>query len=337
MNKIILSFDYEIYFDGGNNYNALLENSSRILQIARNKNVKLVFFIDVLYLVKLEENGLHNAYELISGQVREMAAAGHELQFHFHPHWINAKYHSNTNNWEFDKTEYSFSDIQNKYGKDVARENFNLAYKKFKDYFGKVSAAYRSGGLSINQNQRELIDLLLENNFKYDSSVMPGLKITGNYLNIDHTSYPKKNTWKIDSEKGFFTESTSRAEYLTEVPVMSVENNKINIFKRAYTSLFYRLYSVAGSKAGNESGKPFDLEIKETIYPTSITFDKSTFADILLLKHFTDEYFDLNNSLMCILSHPKSYLDQSYKVFEKYLEWIKRKSNFTVVGFEDLN
>jgi hypothetical protein len=95
---------------------------------------------------------------------------------------------------------------------------------------------------------------------------------------------------------------------------------------------------LAGSKSGKESGKPFDLEIKETTYPASITFDKSTIGDIVLLKHFTQEYFDINNTTMCILSHPKSYLDQSYSVFDKYLLWLKNNSNrFRVIGFTDLN
>lgn len=336
MNKVILSFDYEIYFDGGNNYEALIENTEKILSLSKKNDTKLVFFIDVLYLVKLEENNLSKAWSVLKNQVSEMSSAGHELQFHFHPHWINAVYDSKSDQWQFDKTEYSFSDIKNKYGIESARRSFNSAYQKFKDYFGKESCAYRSGGLSINESQNNLIDLLLDNDFKYDSSVMPGLKISGKYLNVDHTKYPNKNIWKIDSDSGFF-EECKNDKCLIEVPVMSIQNSKINIFKRAYTSLFYRLYSVAGSKAGKESGKPFNLEIEDTLYPTSITFDKSTLPDIVLLKHFTDVYFSLDNSVMCILSHPKSYLDQSYKVFENYLQWIKAKSNVSIVGFEDLN
>ena len=58
MNKIILSFDYEIYFDGSNHLEALLENTNKILASARQNKSKLVFFIDIFYLIKLEENGL---------------------------------------------------------------------------------------------------------------------------------------------------------------------------------------------------------------------------------------------------------------------------------------
>lgn len=338
MNKIILSFDYEIYFDGGNNYEALIESTDKILSISKESNVKLVFFIDVLYFVKLEENGLFEALSALKNQISNLIQKGHEIQFHYHPHWINAKYNQTSNDWIFDKTEYSYSDIQKKFGSQIAESHFNFAYKKFIEYFGVQSNTYRAGGLSINEAQSELIDILLLNNFKYDSSVMPGLKISGNYLNVDHTNVPDTNTWNISRETGFFTAANTNGSGITEIPIMSIYKKKIGMIKRAITSVKYRILGVSSSKSGKESGKPFDLEIKETTYPISITFDKSTNADIVLLKHFTSEYFDFKNQIMCILSHPKSYLDQSYLVFSKYLKWLnKNKQLFSVIGFSDLS
>ncbi len=338
MNKIILSFDYEIYFDGGNNYEALLESTDKIISISKVHHAKLVFFVDVLYFVKLEENGLNKALSTLKNQINGLIQNGHEIQFHYHPHWINAKYNQSENKWIFDKTEYSYADILKKYGSQIAESHFNNAYKKFVEYFGIQSNTYRAGGLSINESQSELIKVLLLNNFKFDSSVMPGLKITGNYLNLDHTKVPSTNTWNISSSSGFFATESGNESVLTEIPIMSINKNRIGMIKRAYTSFKYRILGISSSKSGKESGKPFDLEIKETIYPTSITFDKSTSADIVLLKHFTNEYFDFKNQIMCILSHPKSYLDQSYSVFSKYLKWLnKNKQSYSIIGFSDLS
>ena len=40
MRKIILSFDYEIYFDGKNNYQSLISNTHEILKIADRHSIK---------------------------------------------------------------------------------------------------------------------------------------------------------------------------------------------------------------------------------------------------------------------------------------------------------
>lgn len=339
MKQIILSFDYEIYFDGGNNYETLVSNTNKILSIARKNRTKLVFFIDVLYLIKLEEFGLKDAWTILKSQVDDISKQGHEIQFHFHPHWINVKYDDIENFWTFDKTEYSFSDISEKYGLDFAMKSFESAYEKFKDYFKVDSIAYRSGGLSINSHQKEMIELLIKNKFKFDSSVLPGLRYKGKYLNADHSNSPLKNHWKIDPSNGFFTESIGASAYVTEIPVMSLEKDKIKFANRIYTSIVYRMYNMfSNRRATNTESKPIDLNLTETYYPTSITFDKSANSDIVILKHFTREYFRLNNQIMCILSHPKSFLNQSFEVFEKYAKWLNlHKKAIKVSGFNDIN
>jgi hypothetical protein len=338
VNKIILSFDYEIYFDGSNHLEALLENTYKILASARQNKSKLVFFIDVFYLIKLEENGLFLHFNKLKDQINNIIKDGHELQYHLHPHWINAQFNKENDHWKYDQLEYSLSDIIKIYGKSFAFDKFKLGVDRMKEWFNYEPLAYRAGGLSIDQNQEDLIELLIQNKFEFDSSVMPGLYLQGKFLNIDHRSAPKKEIWDIGDS--FLNESKNPNSILKEVPIMTLNSNEIPLVNRIITSIKYRTLSALSAKDDSvieNIGNPFDLGINQSIHPNSITFDKSKSADTLLLKHFTKYFFKKNSNLMCILSHPKSFLNQSFDVFSVYLKWIdKNKNNYVLSGFSDI-
>lgn len=337
MKRVILSFDYEIYFDGKNNYETLLQNTERILEIASRHQVQLVFFIDIAYLVKLESSGQDNAFISIKNQILKMLDDGHELQYHYHPHWINAEYLADTNSWKFDKTEYSFSNMVDKYGIEKSKEDFTSVYKFFRNLTNRDSIAFRAGGLAINNYQSEFIGLLLENGFKFDSSLMPGLKMKGMYLFIDHSMIQKKETWKISPEQGFFSESENKKYELTEIPILTIDKSKIDVFSRIVTSLRYRLFHFLSPKRKQYLGGTFDHGITESVFPTSITFDGSGKADIIIMKHFTRAAFRQGKQLLCLLSHPKSFQMESFTLFENYIRWLKSKATLRIIGFKDLN
>lgn len=340
MNKVILSFDYEIYFDGTQNYERLLSKTDGILQIAKKHGNKLVFFIDIFYLIKLEENGLNDVYYQLNNQIQQILQNGHDIEYHFHPHWINSKYEKETSSWIFDPSEYSLSDIINKYGNDYASEYFNKGIKKMETAYGYIPCAYRSGGLSINQNQSDLIQLLIDNKFKYDSSVLPGLFMDGIYIHSDHTNAPKAPWWKISIDSGFLNESKNLASSLIEIPIMSIKKNALPLYKKILTSLRYRVTKMFNSiiyKNKELIGHTLNLGIKNIKKPNTITFDKSSIQDILLFKVFTSNYFNSEITIMCVLSHPKSFYKQSFQVFESYLKWLNNhKKKYIVSGFKDL-
>ena len=146
--------------------------------------------------------------------------------------------------------------------------------------------------------------------------------------------------WQINQDLGFLTATENKSDAITEIPVMTLKKEKINQTKRLFTSLKYRTYSLiykSRSIPDYEGGKPFKLGIKKHHYPISITFDKSTDRDLILMKFFSTEYLNKNCRLMCILSHPKSFYRQSFKVFEEYLKWLKKnKHSYSVCGFHEL-
>jgi hypothetical protein len=336
-NKIIISFDYEIYFDGSNNYESLLSNTEKILGIANKTRSKLVFFVDVMYLIQLKNHQHLEIHSKIENQIKHMILDGHEVQFHFHPHWIHARFDDANKKWIFDSAEYSFSDIIEKYGLEYANQQFNDAYHYLNKHFNINAIAFRAGGLSIEKSQNELIELLKFNKIQYDSSVMPGLKLKGKYIDIDHKKAPLSSYWSV--ENSFL--NACQNGYLIEVPLMSINPAKIHKIKRLWTSFQYRWVTFFNKNDYNIKAEPrqiIDLKITESDYPQNITFDKSRLRDLILLKFFTKEFLKNEKNIMCVLSHPKSFINPSFEVFENYLIWVKNHSSeYKIVGFKELN
>ncbi|MCC6818894.1 MAG: hypothetical protein IT245_08385 [Bacteroidia bacterium] len=337
MKRIILSFDYEIYFDGRNNYDTLIANTNKILDIARKNNCKLVFFIDIAYVFKLNSTGQIKACEEIILQCHKMRELGHEIEYHFHPHWINAIYDQSMNRWKFDRTEYSFSNIVSKYGIDYTTAWFNKIYEFFIEVIKAKPIAFRAGGLSINDFQKEYIELLHSLDFKFDSSVMPGIKMNGMYLKVDHSSAEDLERWKIGPQLGFFKQSLSNEIVLDEIPVMTCKKEKIGLFSRIKTSVNYRVLNLFNPKRSHYEGGTFDHGMFESIFPTSITFDGSGKSDIVIMKHFTNAYFNQGKKLLCMLSHPKSFMIESFFLLDNYLKWINSQNKIKIVGFKDID
>lgn len=334
MKTILLTFDYEIYFDGNNHADLLVSKTNEILKKSQKYNCKLVFFVDVYYLIKLKEFNLMKEYETVLNQLFDIKSMGHEIQFHFHPHWIHAKHEDSSNTWTFDKSEYSLSDIYKKYGHDFLMDKLTTCLNFYKNTLQVDVTAYRAGGLSIDKNQSELIHFLNTNGILYDSSVLPGLYLKGKYIESNHQKAPQLAFWKLNEN---FFEPVAQGNII-EIPIMCMHGRKVDFLQKKWTSIQYRLAPKKDiDKSGKGQGKAMNLEIEQSHYPQSITFDKSSKRDIILFKFFTKQYLKNGSDLMCILSHPKSFVDESFEAFDMYLNWLKKNSeNHQVLGFNDL-
>ena len=335
MHKVILSFDYEIYFDGKNDYQSLIDNTNTILSIAKMHRLKCVFFIDSYYLIQLQNVNLTAPYDAICKQIKQMQAEGHEVQYHFHPHWVNAVFDHDQQEWQFDKSEYSYSDLVNRYGVQKANEAFETGLKIFEQICAYKPIAFRAGGLSIQGAEQAFIDVLKQHQFKYDSSVFPNLIIKSKYLNIDHQAAPIKDQWYIDES---FLKVANQPSGLIEIPLMMLNHLNGKLFFRAWNSFKYRFLKAIETKKkpNRNAGKPMDLQIVSTHFPNSITFDLSSGADSNMMKYYTQQFFFQKRYLMCLIAHPKSMDTAAQLVMNRYCQWLSKKS-YKVIGFTDLN
>ena len=172
--NIYITLDYELFFGtkSGSVDNCIIKPTEALLKIVEPYDIKFVFFVDVGYLVKLEEHKeqyseLQDDYLKITSQIKYLAKKGHGIELHIHPHWEDSYYDGN--DWAFDTSRYKLADfssekierIVTKYTKSLTRIS------------GQTPKAYRAGGWSA-QPFKEIGKALKANDIYIDSTVFPG-------------------------------------------------------------------------------------------------------------------------------------------------------------------
>lgn len=183
MKKLVLfTFDYELFLGdrSGTVKDCLIEPTRRILDLFRHFGFKAVFFIDTVYLLRLQEMaaqypGALADWAALQQQLTTIAQQGHFLFPHIHAHWLDAVYSPAQNEWSLKNTRYyQFSSLpaaqqQSLFGRSV-QMILSIAGPVVPGY--RVDA-YRAGGWSI-QPFSHFRPHFLEQGIAHEWSVIPG-------------------------------------------------------------------------------------------------------------------------------------------------------------------
>jgi len=210
--NVYITYDYELFFGHptGSVEKCIIEPTNLITQLANRTGVKMVFFVDVGYIKKLQEYRhrfpkVEKDYQLVINQIKNLIELGHDCQLHIHPHWEDCT-HDGTN-WNMEVDRYKLVDFS-----DSEIENIVVEYKQIlEDITNKPIIAYRAGGWCLQPFSR--VKKAFERaGLKIDSTVFPGGKnIKGSYY-YDFTTVPNKDKWQflddlcIEDKQGEFLE-----------------------------------------------------------------------------------------------------------------------------------
>lgn len=327
--NIFLTYDYELFFGDytGSVEKCLLEPTDRLLELSDRYNCKMTFFVDVGYLIKLEEFAVSNPElrhdrERVLNQIRRMISSDNDVQLHIHPHWERSYYDGGK--WVIvTDGAYKLADFSD----DEIRSIVSRYKQYFDQLIGRKSSAFRAGGWCVQPFNR-LEKIFKELELIYDSSVFPGGKFASPHYDFDFTKAPKKARYRFDSdvcvevENGFFT----------EFPISS----------RRYSPLFYwrlyilgRLFPSRHKMLGD--GKFLSQPGRKTSVLTNFTWNHVSsdgfYASKLnnCVRSFSDRAF----SDMVIIGHPKSMTVYSFEKLEKFVEIWHNKHSF--ITFRDLD
>src|SRR3989338_4810039 len=96
---VLFTFDYELFFGAGTGSveKCMIEPTAALLHLSKTYNVGMTFFVDVGYLLKLEEfapnhSQLQADLIKVKTQIAEMVSLGCSVQLHIHPHWEKSSY-----------------------------------------------------------------------------------------------------------------------------------------------------------------------------------------------------------------------------------------------------
>ena len=291
--KIVLTFDYELFFGkkSGSVKKCLLEPTQKLLEISKKNNIKMTFFVDVLFYQKLLEVDINSANK-IKKQLQSLVKNGHRIELHLHPHWLDAVYKDGK--WIFkDYRYYRIHNLEEKEIIDLFVKGKKILEKIAREVENDYNIiAFRAGGWCI-QPFDKLKQAFIESNIKIDSSVAYGIKGNSEVHQFDFKNIPDKELYYFENE----VEKENTNGKFIEFPISTYKTNILNkIIRRINKKLNIEDYKIFGDGYG--------IPLERKILNELITYDMFSLETITPQKLYTlcNTY---NKNYINIISHPK--------------------------------
>ncbi|MCC7487569.1 MAG: hypothetical protein IT529_21555 [Burkholderiales bacterium] len=327
--KVIVSFDYELFFGDtpGTAERCLIEPTAALRDIAARHGAPFAYFVDAGYLWRMEadrfrDTAISETYDMVRRQLAQLAAAGHDLQLHVHPHWEDTRYEGG--NWRMNLARFRLHAFGRELIRDiVARYKAALCVAAQ----GSDVFCYRAGGWAL-QPFDVIASALKENGIYVDSSVYPHGVDTSSLRCYDFRGAPPDSVWR-------FEEDPLRKAvdgYFTEVAISSIDVKPSYYWRLAWTKKFGGSRYQAFGDGVSRSFPAADIWTKltrRTHYCVTLDGYKAS-----LLHDAYRRYVRRRREYLVLLSHPKTLTRHSLKVLDDFLTTC-RGDGSDIVGYAD--
>lgn len=312
MKKIILTFDYELFLgQSGSIEKCILEPSNSLLKLFNEYGIKAVFFVDVLCLQRLKEQGLVEDYNKIKRNIQELLQAGNSIELHLHPHWIDAKYDNKSQQWDLSNDRYyRFQDLSSDYQKKIFREGTDVLYEICREVKSNYKiTSFRAGGLCI-QPFTDFKDYLMEHKINIESSVAPGLKNDIESQKIDFSMAAITTPYRFNEDPCVAVKNGRFLEFpIGSYQISFIEKIQMKLTGQLPNHIIFGDGSSAKSKNSTNSHSVFD-RIKSSTYLYSL--DGDFYPEILFKKLLNDK-----SNIITMICHPKLLSKNSIEFIKK--------------------
>lgn len=330
MKKILLSFDYELYFgsDTGTQVNSITRPTEKIRRLLAKYQIQGTFFVDAGYLLKLQSyqkkypNLAYDYLQLVE-QIQTLAKEGHEIQLHIHPHWEDSFYDGQR--WVMDTSRYRLHDF--------SKEEVQGIVKRYKEVLTQLVEnkifVFRAGGWCL-QPFSHLQEALKKEGVYMDSTVYHGGKNESITHYFDFRKAPKRSQWRFEDDplqidpKGFFT----------EIPIASYQLSPWFFWKFLYLKKFGgKKHQVFGDgvAAGGSTKDKLRMLTQMTHSVVSMDGYKSSF----LLEAYQTFLQDKTQKNFVVIGHPKSMSEYSLEKLENFIVNAQKRECTTYKEFDD--
>ena len=319
MKNVLMTFDYELFLGqrSGTIMKCLIEPTNRLLKTFEQNGIKnTIFFIDTTYLLKLENHSNQKSQEnlqVISNQLIEIFDKGHYVFPHIHPHWKDAKYIEEIDQWDLsDIRKYKFANL-NQVQIDALFDKSIELLSKILNIEKSSFDSYRAGGWSIQPFEKVKSSFLKYGIFN-DMSVAPGKKVESSLQSFDFLQAPML-PYHFSEDPSLLDNHGDFKEYPISVlnQVSKFSNNKLLM------KINWRIGGKSfgdGIGAGAVYSKSFGSE------KLMLSLDQPVFINWKYIKKYVDE-----NSYLHFISHPKLLSEISFKWLEKVISVLKNEGS----------
>lgn len=202
---LIFSLDYEIHGNGNGEFeNWAYFPTRHMLDIFDEYGAKLTIMAEMghYWAMKAHKDLFEKEIKLFEEQIKDAVERGHDVQLHFHPQWIDAKYIDGTWDLEFSKRKIAW--LCNNY--DEAMIYLMKGKSDLESILTPIRSSYRcncfrSGFLQM-QPSGPIIKALIDSGFLSDSSVVKGIKVDDNLRSLDYSdAYSYFKPWRTSDQE----------------------------------------------------------------------------------------------------------------------------------------
>lgn len=324
MINLIFSLDYEIYGNGEGDIRELIFlPTERLISIFDKYGAKLSIFVETAELQAIKEV-FPDKVAGVEEQLKKAFDSGHDVQLHLHPQWINSKYEEGR--WHLDFSEYNLARL--------GKEKIRYYLSEGKTYLESIindkkyhCHTFRAGNWLL-QPSKEIIEVLIEMGFRYDSSVFKG-----GYdpqLGLDYRKAASSiHSWKIRAEN---VNECDRIGKLIEIPIFT----KYVFITSMFTGKRKKIQKRSASHQKEHLAKGFFFIINSIIqkfrifYPKKFDFCRMTlqemtkFLDQIIKKYDHSE----KNIPVVLIGHSKDFEDDG--AIENFFKYCTENYNNSV-------
>ena len=341
--KILLTFDYELPLGYCTDYQkALFKPAENLINCANSLDVPIVLFADVCSAIRFKEWDHENYYLPFTDQLKKSLKAGHDVQLHIHPHWMNSTYSGGK---FIPSPNFSLSSFKEFSPGYTIEKIIDEAFKEL-NQIGKSGradyncVAFRAGGYDVEPESKRILNKLYELDIRIESSVIKDFYLDYSFSHIDYSNSPKHSNWLI-SKNGPLTKEGSD---LLELPISSMPITILDIIKRRVKKTLngqvhkQRIFTNSGKGflaiSGNQTLKS---KLRKITNPQVLSFDKEhlVYDDLeAVVSYNIEKYKDERGDLiLTTIAHPKSmgayhlglmkeFVEKSRKKYKEQLEFV---------------
>ena len=328
--NLFLTFDYELPLGGWtvSPEAALIEPTRQILALCEKLQVRAVFFVDVLSLIRFRELENDSFEQSVRQQLTEIVKQGHDIQLHLHPHWFTSCFENgiykpskNFRLADFNETEITGMVVQ---GIDYLTE---VAKQVDSDY---TCLAFRAGGFNL-ENSPLIFKILAENGIRIDSSLCHGYYFASDISTVDYTDLPNQSNWFF--ENGQYKAPTTSGIY--EIPIAGKGKSVFEMptFSKAK---FYknRMPENRGKIIHIENKLSVRQKLRKALSSRMLSFDNYTCSVHFLISVLNDNIkrFQRQEEInLAIISHPKAMDWYNYQLMEDFIVSVQKQYGNQIV------
>jgi peptidoglycan/xylan/chitin deacetylase (PgdA/CDA1 family) len=261
---------------------------------------------------------LEKDYQLVTGQMKELCANGHEVQLHIHPHWEDTIY--NEKGWDFDLTRYKLSDFSDEETLAIVTEYTEILHR----ITGQEITSFRAGGWSA-QPFEPIGKALLQNGVTIDSTVYPRglLKSKDQWFDFKNIGF-EKSSWKFSKD---LVKEDKNGSFL-EVAISSFKVLPFFFWRFVAVRLLKISEHVSYSKSSAVG--PSKLHILRLLLWPSYSVVAIDGFKARYLENAYQFYKKKNLEDFVIIGHPKAFTPFSMKKFKQFIEKENRAKQVVV-------